>query len=160
MLLTVPTSDKHTEVKISVLDAEGNELSSESTCQTTVVIKDEHWNSECVAITSQFIGPDGRPDPACPVEFLRKGKSHETPAEESHPEAIVTPASSPAPAEDRRLDDPVEHTPASEPRFEGSSECPGHEPAAEPEASDGHPQVKPPVKQTWSGLPPVKRNKR
>jgi len=155
VLLTIPTSDVYTEVKISVIDAEGNELSSECTNHKTVEISDAHWNSDELSIVSQFVGPSGKPDPACPLEFLKKGKSHETPKTQAA-EPADEPTTSLAPAVKIEFVDTVEHEAAVEPV--PASECGDGEAVGEPQAADIHQEVKPFVMKSV-GLP-VKRNKR
>lgn len=151
MLLTVPASDTHTEVKISVIDAQGNELSSECTSHASVEISDAHWNSAELSVVSQFVGPNGKPDPTCPLEFLKKGKSHETPkTQDDQPPASLTPA---APVE---FVDTAEHETAVEPV--SASECRDSKADDESPAAVVHQAVEPFVMRS-TGLP-VKRNKR
>lgn len=185
MRLTVPTSDKHSEVKISVVDSNGVVLSSESVDarHKTVEISDAHWNDDSLSITSQFIAGSGRPDPHCPVEFLKKAKPYEEAPQET-PDEVPNQegcASEPPPTEPsdsgsgdsqdhvsatvsvsetdehegigRTVDDLAGIEPAAGNEPTVDVTPPAVEPAVEPAAEPAPPKPFTPVKTSMTGLP-------
>ena len=98
-LILVPSSDKHTGVKISVLDANGNESESWTLDNSikSLHILDHVWDA-AHKIVSQFTGRNGTVDPQAPQEVLKeKAASVEVPV--STPIG-KEPASGPAPSAD------------------------------------------------------------